>query len=616
MTTLKSLKDGFALFGTTLSGPLVAATAVTALLVTGCGGDDGSSPAASAAAATAANANATASAGGSASNASTATQPDQPFVDTDVYGTGPNDAVTDATEGAAVVHRQVTIGGKVVNYTATAGHLTTIDPVTSQPNAKMFYVAYTQDNPDPSKPRPVTFFYNGGPGSSSVYLLLGSFGPKRLQSSFPNFTPPAPYKLLDNPDSLLDRSDLVFINPVGTGYSAAIAPAKNKDFWGVDQDARSIDRFIQRYLTKYSRWNSPKFLFGESYGTARSAVVSWVLHEDGVELNGITLQSSILDYSNALSAIGTFPTLAADAFYWKKTTVNPTPADLDSYMVQARNYADNVLAPLAQAPNPQDGGFVNVRLNLNLQTAQQMGSYLGTDPVSLIQTFGNPAALGNVPSSNNNPPYTFFLTLVPGIQIGQYDGRANYTGQGIAPFILPNSGGNDPSINNIGGAYTVLWNSYLNTDLKYTSLSSFVDLNDQVFNNWDFSHTDPTGANKGGGNTLYTAGDLASTMSLNPDLKVLSANGYFDAVTPFHQTELTLQQMPLDPTLKAQNLTMKFYPSGHMIYLNDPSRTALKGDLGNFYDGILANRSALQRVLKLQMRAQQLRQQKLQQQGQ
>ncbi|KVM56102.1 peptidase S1 [Burkholderia ubonensis] len=609
MTTLKSLKDGFALFGTTLSGPLVAATAA-ALLVTGCGGDDGASPsAAAAAAATAANTPAS----GAATNAA---QADQPFVDTDVYGTGPNDAVTDATEGAAVVHRQVSIGGKVIKYTATAGHLTTIDPVTSQPNAKMFYVAYTQDNPDPSKPRPVTFFYNGGPGSSSVYLLLGSFGPKRLQSSFPNFTPPAPYKLLDNPDSLLDRSDLVFINPVGTGYSAAIAPAKNKDFWGVDQDARSIDRFIQRYLTKYSRWNSPKFLFGESYGTARSAVVSWALHEDGIELNGITLQSSILDYANALSAVGTFPTLAADAFYWKKSTVTPTPTDLDAYMVQARNYADNVLAPIAQAPNPQDGGFVNVRLNLNLQTAQQMGSYIGTDPVSLIQTFGNPAALGNVPSSNDNPPYTFFLTLVPGIQIGQYDGRANYTGKGIAPYILPNSGGNDPSINNIGGAYTVLWNSYLNTDLKYTSTSSFVDLNDQVFNNWDFSHTDPTGANRGGGNTLYTAGDLASSMSLNPDLKVLSANGYFDAVTPFHQTELTLAQMPLDPTIKAQNLTIKNYPSGHMIYLNDASRTALKGDLGNFYDGILANRAALQRVQKLQMRAQQLRQQKLEQQQQ
>ncbi len=575
-------------------GVSFAAAALSAALLAGCGGGDSSA---------AANPSGVATNAGNATTqpVTAAVPPDQPYVDPNVYGTGPNDALAaDPGESAAITHHTVTIGGKSIAYTATAGHLTTIDPVTSQSNATMFYVAYTQDNPDPSKPRPVTFFYNGGPGSSSVFLLLGSFGPKRLQSSFPNFTPPAPYKLPDNPDSLLDRSDLVFINPVGTGYSAAIAPAKNKDFWGTDQDAHSIDRFIQRYLTKNSRWNSPKFLYGESYGTARSAVLSWVLHEDGIELNGITLQSSILDYANALSAVGTFPTLAADAFYWKKTTLNPTPTDLDSYMVQARNYADNTLAPLAQAPSAADGGFVNVRLNLNLATAQTMGSYIGTDPVSLIQTFGNPAALGNVPSQNNNPPYTFFLTLNPGIQIGQYDGRANYTGQGIAPFILPNSGSNDPSISNIGGAYTVLWNSYLNTQLKYTSTSSFVDLNDAVFNNWDFSHIDPTGANKGGGNTLYTAGDLASTMSLNPDLKVLQASGYFDAVTPFHQTELTLAQMPLDPTIKAKNLTIKNYPSGHMIYLNDASRTALKSDLASFYDGVMADRPALMRVQSLQ----------------
>ncbi|CAJ0715960.1 hypothetical protein LMG6871_01632 [Ralstonia edaphis] len=575
-------------------GVSFAAAALSAVLLAGCGGGDSSA---------AANPSGVATNAGNATTqpVTAAVPPDQPYVDPNVYGTGPNDALAaDPGESAAITHHTVTIGGKSIAYTATAGHLTTIDPVTSQSNATMFYVAYTQDNPDPAKPRPVTFFYNGGPGSSSVFLLLGSFGPKRLQSSFPNFTPPAPYKLPDNPDSLLDRSDLVFINPVGTGYSAAIAPAKNKDFWGTDQDARSIDRFIQRYLTKNARWNSPKFLYGESYGTARSAVLSWVLHEDGIELNGITLQSSILDYANALSAVGTFPTLAADAFYWKKTTLNPAPTDLDSYMVQARNYADNTLAPLAQAPSAADGGFVNVRLNLNLSTAQTMGSYIGTDPVSLIQTFGNPAALGNVPSQNNNPPYTFFLTLNPGIQIGQYDGRANYTGQGIAPFILPNSGSNDPSISNIGGAYTVLWNSYLNTQLKYTSTSSFVDLNDAVFNNWDFSHIDPTGANKGGGNTLYTAGDLASTMSLNPDLKVLQASGYFDAVTPFHQTELTLAQMPLDPTLKAKNLTIKNYPSGHMIYLNDASRTALKGDLASFYDGVMADRPALMRVQSLQ----------------
>ncbi|MCM3016205.1 peptidase S1, partial [Bacillus subtilis] len=156
-------------------------------------------------------------------------------------------APSQVSEKAAVMHYQWTGGGKTINYTTTTGHLTAQD-ANGNAEASMSYVAYTAPSTN-GKPRPVTFFYNGGPGSSSVYLLLGSYGPKRLQSSFPNFTPPAPYKLLDNPDSLLDRTDLVFINPVGTGYSTAIAPAKNKDFWGTDQDERSIDRFIQRYLT-------------------------------------------------------------------------------------------------------------------------------------------------------------------------------------------------------------------------------------------------------------------------------------------------------------------------------------------------------------------------------
>ena len=568
------------LFYGRLWAPLAAA-AVSAALLAGCGG--GSSSGAGGATANTA----------SASPSTAAPPPDKPLVDNDIYGSGPNDAVSDATESAAVTHHQVTVNGKTIAYTATAGHLVTIDASTSQPNAKVFYVAYTQDNPDPSKPRPVTFFYNGGPGSSAVYLLLGSFGPKRIQSSFPNFTPPAPYQLLDNPDSLLDRSDLVFINPVGTGYSAAIAPSKNKDFWGVDPDAREIDRFIQRYLTMNNRWNSPKFLYGESYGTARSAVVSWVLHEDGIELNGITLQSSILDYANAESAVGLFPTLAADAYYFKRTSVTPPPANLDAYMQTVMNYATSTLMPLAQAPNPQDGGMVNVRLNMTLPVAQQMQQYLGIDPIMLIQSQGNPAALD--PNANQS----FFSLLVPGTAIGQYDGRATSINTGIGPFILPDSGSNDPSITNVAGVYTVEWNNYLNNDLKYTSTSAFVDLNDQVFNNWDFSHVDPTGAAKGGGNTLYTAGDLAATMTLNPDLKVLSANGYFDAVTPFFQTALTLASMPVDPSLQS-NITTKRYPSGHMIYLDDPSRDALKADLGTFYDGVMANRAAMKRVLMLQ----------------
>ncbi len=155
------------------------------------------------------------------------------------------------------------MNSKTIDYTARAGHLVTADPLSAMPSAKIFYVSFTADAERPSD-RPVTFFYNGGPGSSAVFLLLGSFGPRRIRTAMPGFTPPAPYTMIDNPDSLLDLSDLVFINPVGTGYSAAIAPGKNKDFWGVDEDARSIRQFVKRYLTAFNRWNSPKFLFGES----------------------------------------------------------------------------------------------------------------------------------------------------------------------------------------------------------------------------------------------------------------------------------------------------------------------------------------------------------------
>ena len=189
--------------------------------------------------------------------------------------------------------------------------------------------------------RPVTFFYNGGPGSSSVYVLLGSFAPMRIKTSLPDFTPPPPYTIETNPDSLLDHTDLVFINPVGTGYSAAIAPKVNKDFWGADKDAASLSQFIKRYLTANHRWNSPKFLFGESYGTARSAMLAYALHEDGVELNGVTLQSSILDYTKAGNPVGLLPTCAADAWFHHRTAA-AAPGDLAAFSQPVIAFADTV----------------------------------------------------------------------------------------------------------------------------------------------------------------------------------------------------------------------------------------------------------------------------------
>jgi carboxypeptidase C (cathepsin A) len=503
-------------------------------------------------------------------------QPDAdgpPLNDTTAYGAGPDDSITDAIENAAVTHHIATIGGVSIPYAATAGHLVAVDPSTSQPEAKFFYVAFTADGINPSV-RPVTFFYNGGPGSSAVFLLLGSFAPRRIRTSMPSFTPPAPYTMEDNPDSLIDRSDLVYINPVGTGYSAAIAPYKNRDFWGVDQDARSIKQFIKRYLTAFNRWNSPKFLFGESYGTARSCVLAWMLHEDGVDLNGVTLQSSVLDYTaNFTNASGLMPSFAADAWYHKKTGVNPQPADLATFM--------NTVTQFSQGPYAR---ALKAFPHADPSTIDTLSQYLGL-PANVLTAWKL-----NVETVDRLGHSAFLISLLQdqGVALGAYDGRVTGVDTGIAALVSPDGGMNDPTMAAVSGVYTAMWNSYLNNDLKFTATSNFVDLNDQAFQYWDFRHTDPTGSvqvpDSQGNPTLYTAGDLAATMAANPSLLVLSANGYYDSVTPFFQTKLTLDAMPLKDAKIRANLTIRNYPSGHMIYLDGNSRTALKLDLAAMYD--------------------------------
>jgi carboxypeptidase C (cathepsin A) len=513
---------------------------------------------------------------------------DQPLSDPVAYGNGPQDSVPSATEAAAVTRHRVVLGGREIAYTARAGHLVTVDPSSSKPEATIFYVAFTADTPDALN-RPVTFFYNGGPGSSSVYVLLGSFAPMRIKTSLPGFTPPAPYTIETNTDSLIDISDLVFINPVGTGYSAAIAPKVNKDFWGTDQDAASLKQFIKRYLTVYDRWNSPKFLYGESYGTARTCVLAYMLHEDGVDLNGLTIQSSILDYAQAGNPVGLMPTWAADAWYHHKTRLQPPPPALPPFAEQAMAFAGTqYAAALKQMPHPDSSVLKQLSADIGIDTDTLMSWDL------------------NVASANEQGTSLFLITLLQdqGLALGSYDGRATGIDTGIAGHIDPKSGSNDPTMTAVNGAYTAMWNSYLNDDLKYTSVSSFTDLNDQAFANWDFHHTDPTDAQKGidaqGNVILYTAGDLAATMSLNVDLRVLSANGYYDSVTPFYQTTRDLQAMPLENATVRQNLTIRYYPSGHMIYLDGGSRTAIKADLVTLYKSATSDQHAMSRIRALQ----------------
>ena len=299
--------------------------------------------------------------------------------------------------------------------------------------------------------------------------------------------------------------------------------------------------------------------------------MTWLLHEDGVDLNGIVLQSSILDYSQPNGSVGILPTFAADALFHKKVTVSPPPTDLASFVKQVEEFARGPYAA-AKAKYPKVDRPTVRFLSQILGIPPEVLSYWKLDP-------DNVDAIGN----------SIYLTSLfqdEGKAVGIYDGRVTANETGIAGSVNPNSGGNDPTMTAVGGVYTTMWNMYLNEELKYTSTSPFMDLNDQAFTYWNFNHVDPTGAQKGGQTTLYTAGDLAASMELNPYLKVFCANGYYDAVTPFFQTKLDLENMPLGNPESRHNLFFHTYPSGHMIYLDDPSRKAMKRDLGTFYDKI------------------------------
>ncbi|MBN3815893.1 peptidase S1 [Paraburkholderia sp. Se-20369] len=563
---------------------------------------------------------------------------DKPYFDPVAYGNRADDSITDTNEDGAVTHHVVTLNGTSIQYTATAGHLVTTDPGSSQPNAKIFYVAYTADGKD-ANARPVTFFYNGGPGSAAVWLLLGSYAPKRIKTSMPDFTPPAPYTIETNPDSLLDKTDLVFINPVGTGYSTAIAPARNKNFWGVDQDASSLKQFIKRYLTANQRWNSPKFLFGESYGTPRTAVLANVLHSDGVDLNGIVLQSSILDFRHSDDPVGLLPTYVADAWYHKKFSAPTQSTTLAGVMSEAAQFASGDFATLAKDAIAANAAKTAADNDPEFSVAKDAAFAAAGSPSSMawrdiiayfrkqpnandllqktLAYFAAVDAVSNLPAPSDTAVQRvaqyigidktlvqeakllvdtnkFQRNLVPGRSVGAYDGRVTTTNLGVAADVsLIN---NDAFDRATSGVYIAAWNVYLNQELKYTSNSAFTGIT-QV--SWDWTHKDPTGKTSQGRGNLNTVTDLAAIMGINPDLKVFQASGYFDDVTPWYQTRIDLQNMQIDPALR-KNLQINEYPSGHMVYLDPDSRTALRGDLLKFFQAAGSDQASMRRILRLQ----------------
>jgi carboxypeptidase C (cathepsin A) len=491
-----------------------------------------------------------ASCGGGGGGSSDVTPP-QPFTDPVLYSSAPDAALASAAELKAVTQHQLVIGGTTLNYSATAGHLTARDLATNAPAASFFYVAYTVDNANPST-RPVTFFYNGGPGSSTVWLHLGSFGPKRLAVGFPATTQTAPFPMVDNAESLLDVSDLVFVDAVGAGFSQAIAPYSNRAYWGVDADAAIFRDFVRRYVEANNRSASPKFLFGESYGTTRAAVMALALERAGVSLKGVILQSSVLNYfancgvvTGPVPCTGYVPSYGAVGAWYKLDNPNPPDAEIPAFVAQMRTLAADRYAPALQALSstgaPPDAALLARLQNTTGMAAAQWQARL-----------------------NLNPDF-YQRNLMPGTLIGRYDARVS------AASSSPLSSEGDPSSTFITGPFTSAIASYLSTGLRYTTPSSYIVTAD-VIRNWDFSHD--------GLPLPDSIPDLAAALALNPRLKVLSLNGYHDLATPFFQTERDLARLP--PGASVQN---RFYMGGHMTYLDDPSRAVQKADLVQFYQG-------------------------------
>ena len=468
-------------------------------------------------------------------------------------------------EKPVVTHHDLTLGGKSLKYTATAGNLLIRDD-DDKPYGSIFYVAYTLDGAE-AKSRPVSFLYNGGPGSASLWLHMGSFSPVRITTDSPNATAGPPFKTVPNEYSLLDKSDLVFIDAPMTGYSRAVGKGTAKDFAGVDQDLRAFDRFIVRYISVNQRWNSPKFLIGESYGTTRSAALADMLGNDGVQLNGVVLISSILNYNIRAGGydmiyVANLPSYAAAAWYFNK--VQNKPADVGAWVEQARTFASG---PYAQA----------LFAGHNLSAEQ-----LDTVAKEVSRLTG--LSVDYVKEANLRISPTRFRKEVlrdDRRTLGRYDMRF----EGVDVDAAGESPSYDASDTGITGAFVAALHDYLERELKYESTDAYHPSANSI-GQWDWKHRPTSGGGGPGGgggeqSQPYVAADLASAMRKNPHLQVFSANGYFDLATPFFSTEYDLSHMELDPALRG-NIHFGYYPSGHMIYLNVDALHQLKDDLAAF----------------------------------
>lgn len=500
--------------------------------------------------------------------------------DKDAQADAPDATLT--TPQSSTSEGSVSVEGKSVSYQAVAGTLVLhgSGDKEHEPTVSMFYTAYFKKGAKAGG-RPVTFIYNGGPGSATVWLHMGAFGPRRVVTADDSHTPAAPYQLVNNDYSLLDASDLVFIDAPGAGFSRLIADDKDstkraeqmkdreKAIYGVDGDGHAFAQFITQFLSKYGRWNSPKYLFGESYGTTRSAVVANLLtNEDNVDLNGVILLSQILSFDNSIDGPETnpgvdqpywlaLPTYAATAWYHHK--LPSPPADVETLIAEVEQFATGEYAQALIAGSQLDAARKQA-------IAEKLYQYTGLPAAYWVKA--NLRVSGGM--------FEHELQADDDTTTGRLDTR--FSGPALDP--LGKESDYDPQSSAISSAYIAAFNDYVRKDLKYGDGQTYREYAD--IPRWDMAHRAP-GSHEALQQSTNVMPDLATAMKTDPNLKVMLNGGYYDLATPFFAAQYEMRHLPIPDSLR-QNISYHWYPSGHMVYAHVPSLKLLHDNVAAFIE--------------------------------
>jgi carboxypeptidase C (cathepsin A) len=468
-------------------------------------------------------------------------------------------------------HHQVTVQGRTLAYTATTGTIILKEETKGsktdekppedfdEPKAAIFFVAYTLDGVEDKHIRPITFSFNGGPGSSSVWLHLGLLGPRRVALDENGFAPPPPYGMVPNEYSLLDATDLVFIDPVSTGYSRAVPGENPETYHGFQKDIESVGDFIRLYTTRFQRWSSPKFLIGESYGTTRAAGLSGYLQDSlGMYLNGIMLISAVLNFQthdfqpgNDLPFITFLPTYAATAWYHQMLPEDLQERGLRTFLDEVEAFVDGEYTPALM-----QGAALAEAERQAVQA--KIARYSGLSEAYVEQT------------NLRINIFQFVKELLRSQKrtVGRLDTRFT----GVDRNAVGENIEFDPSYTNVQGPYTAAFNDYVRGELAFESDLPYEILTGRV-HPWSYKEHE--------NRFVDVAETLRSAMSMNPFLKIYIANGYFDLATPYRSTEYTINHLSLDPSLQP-NIRMAYFEAGHMMYIHQPSLMHLRQDLLTF----------------------------------